>query len=396
MDVADVIEGAAAHHVEIAVVQFLDGRRLEALTPSQAEAEVAGRDHRADLGSEAGAEVAVVHQTEAGGQVEPPQQVELILHIEGGGPVVGGSRLCAVRGVQIVVAVFQACVQRVLVRQTEDALEQAHHPLLVALQLALSGHHGHREPLAVLVAIFLTDEQHIVVVPGGIVVVIGVFVPVDIQRQAVPLHTLGGVAKIPLAADRCGGVVVTQIVGIDITTGVGAVGGAEDVFLVVGAFGIEFQIGKRLIGQAFCQLPVAELVHRLVLAVCQHHSLGILLRCVLPSVVTLQLEVSLTVHLADTEGQRIVLAQVVVGAIAGDIVGIESLVKTLLGDDVDDAGHRIAAVEGALGTLHDFYLLDVVGVDEREVILAAHIAMNALAVDEHQDITVAQTVQLHL
>ena len=399
VNVADVIEDAAAHHVEIAVMQLLDGGRLEALTPTQTETEVTGREHRTDLGRQTETEVAVIHQTETGSQIEPLQQVELILHVESGGPVVGGARLCAVRGIQIVVAVFKASVQRVLVREIEDTLEQAHHPLLVALQLALPGHHSYREPLAVLIAVFLADEQHIVVVLGGIVVVIGVFVPIDIQRQVIRLFTFHFslfTPQIPFAADRCRGVVVTQIVGIDIAAGVRAVGGAEDVFLVVGAFGIEFQTVKRLIGQAFCQLPVAELVHRLVLAVCQHHPLGILLRCVLPSVVTLQLEVGLTVHLADTEGQRVVLSQAVVGAIAGDVVCIEPLLGMLLGDDVDDAGHRIAAVEGTLGALHDLYLCDVVGVDEREVVLAAHIAVNALAIDKYQDIVVAQTVQLHL
>ena len=250
-----------------------------------------------------------------------------------------------------------------------------------------------------MVAVFLADEQYIIVVLGGIVVVIGVFVPIDIQRQVIRLFTFHFslfTPQIPLAADRCRGVVVTQIVGIDIAAGVRAVGGAEDVFLVVGAFGIEFQTVKRLIGQAFCHLPVAELVHRLVLAVCQHHSLGIFLWRVLPAVITLQLEVGLTVHLTDTEGQRVVLPQVVVGAIAGDVVCIETFLGMLLGDDVDDASHRIAAVEGTLGALHDFDLLDVVGVDEREVVLAPYITMNALAVDKHQDIVVAQTVQLHL
>ena len=60
VDVADVIEDATAHHMEIAVMQFLDGRRLEALTPAQTETEVAGREHRADLGRQTETEVAVI------------------------------------------------------------------------------------------------------------------------------------------------------------------------------------------------------------------------------------------------------------------------------------------------------------------------------------------------
>ncbi len=67
-----------------------------------------------------------------------------------------------------------------------------------------------------------------------------------------------------------------------------------------------------------------------------------------------------------------------------------------LGDDVDDSGYRIRAIEGARRTLHDFYLVDVVRIDERQVVLAAHVAMDALAVNQDQDIAVAQATQLHL
>ena len=59
-DNVDVIEDATAHHMEIAVMQFLDGRRLETLAPAQTETEVAGREHRADLGRQAETEVAVI------------------------------------------------------------------------------------------------------------------------------------------------------------------------------------------------------------------------------------------------------------------------------------------------------------------------------------------------
>ena len=74
------------------------------------------------------------------------------------------------------------------------------------------------------------------------------------------------------------------------------------------------------------------------------------------------------------------LAQVVMRSIARAVVHIDSCLSMFLGDDVDDAGHRVATVQRTLGTLHNLYLLDVVRVNETKVVLAAHIAMNALAV----------------
>ena len=68
----------------------------------------------------------------------------------------------------------------------------------------------------------------------------------------------------------------------------------------------------------------------------------------------------------------------------------------LLGNDVDDAGHRVATVERTLRPLHNLNLLNVLRVNQAEVVLAAHVAMNALAVDEYQYVVVAQAVELHL
>ena len=90
------------------------------------------------------------------------------------------------------------------------------------------------------------------------------------------------------------------------------------------------------------------------------------------------------------------LAQVVMCHVARAVVGINACLGVLLGDDVDDAGHRIAAVERTLGTLHNLYLLDVLRVNKAKVVLAAHVAMDALAVYEYQDVAVAQSVELHL
>ena len=222
MDVSDVKEHAAAHDVEVAVVQFLDGRRLETLTPSQTEAEVVNGDHRADLWRQTESEVMIVHQSQTRGDVQPLQIVELVLHVHGARPVVGRSRLCALGSFQIIVAVFCTGIQRILIRQVEDAFQLCHHALLVALQFALAGQHRHREPLAVLVTKFLALQQHVVVVLGGIVVIVGVLVPVHVQRDVVPF-----------AANRCGGIIVAQVVGVHVTAGVTAILRSQDILLII-------------------------------------------------------------------------------------------------------------------------------------------------------------------
>ena len=137
VDVADIEERAAAHDVEIAVVQFLDGRRLKALTPTQTEAKVADGGHRADLRRQAESEVMIVHQAKTGsyvcGNAIATYIMPLVLHIHGTRPVVSRSRLRALGGFQVVVAVFRTGIQHIVVRQIEDALQLCHHALLVAL-----------------------------------------------------------------------------------------------------------------------------------------------------------------------------------------------------------------------------------------------------------------------
>ena len=68
----------------------------------------------------------------------------------------------------------------------------------------------------------------------------------------------------------------------------------------------------------------------------------------------------------------------------------------LLRDDVDHARDGIRAVEGRRSSLHNLNLLDVVRVDEREVVVAAIVAVQAFAIDQYEDIGVAQAVHLHL
>ena len=205
--------------MQVTVVQLLDGRGLEALAPAQPETEVADGEHGAHLGRQPEAETAVVDQAKACGKVQPAEQVELVLHIEGGSPVVCRSRFRALRGFQIVVPVFCPCIQGVFARQMEDALQLAHHPLLVTLQLALPRQHGHREPISVLIAKFLALKQYIIVVLGRVVVVIGMTVPVNIQRQVIRLftfhfslftfHSSLFTSQLPLTAYGCRSIIVT-------------------------------------------------------------------------------------------------------------------------------------------------------------------------------------------
>ena len=337
VDVADIEERAAAHDVEIAVVQLLDGRRLKALTPTQTEAEIADGGHRADLRRQTESEVMIVHQSKTGsyvcGNAIATYIMPLVLHIHGTRPVVGRSRLRALGSFQVVVAVFRTGIQHIVVRQIEDALQLCHHALLVALQLALTGHHRHREPLAVLVAILLALQQHVVVVFCRIVVIVGVLVPVHVQRDI-----------IPFATHRCRRIVVAQVVGIDVATGVTAVLRAQDILLIVRTFGIQLQPLYRLIGQSFGHLPVTVFVHRLVPTVRQHHALGPFLGGILPSVVALQLEVRLAVEFAQGECHCVMLAQVVMCAVARAVVHIETSLAVLLRNDIDDTCHCVAAV----------------------------------------------------
>ena len=65
-------------------------------------------------------------------------------------------------------------------------------------------------------------------------------------------------------------------------------------------------------------------------------------------------------------------------------------------DDVYHARYGVRTVQRRRGTLHYLYLLDIVRVNQLQVILAAHIAMQALAIHQHKDIVVSQSVQLHL
>ena len=107
------------------------------------------------------------------------------------------------------------------------------------------------------------------------------------------------------------------------------------------------------------------------------------------------MEVRVTLQLTEGQCQAIVLTQVAITAATGGVLEQKSLVM-LLRDDIDNTRYSIRAVKSTRRTLHDLDLLDVLGIDEREVVLTTHITMNALAVDQYQDIVVAKAVELHL
>ena len=66
------------------------------------------------------------------------------------------------------------------------------------------------------------------------------------------------------------------------------------------------------------------------------------------------------------------------------------------GDYVDNSCHSIASVQRATSPFHNLYMVYVVRVYAAQVILAAVVTVQALAVNHYQDIVVAQTVQSHL
>ena len=99
----------------------------------------------------------------------------LILNVERLGMVGSPSAFNAHRCLQQVVAVFQAGGQAVVEGQREDTLEVGHHASLVALQLFVAGEVGvvGRELALRVVAIGQRD--------GGIMIIVGVAVPVDVE-----------------------------------------------------------------------------------------------------------------------------------------------------------------------------------------------------------------------
>ena len=162
-------------------MQLLDRGSLKALAPSQSDAEITGRKHGTYLWSQTIAEIAVVDQTESCRNVQPFQEVELVLYIKCRCTVVSRSRLRTVWSFQIVVTVFCTHIQRVGIRQIKHPFQLSHYTLLVTLQLTLPRFHQYGIPLSIKVAELLSLQQHIFVGSFRIIIVVGMLVPVNIH-----------------------------------------------------------------------------------------------------------------------------------------------------------------------------------------------------------------------
>ena len=90
------------------------------------------------------------------------------------------------------------------------------------------------------------------------------------------------------------------------------------------------------------------------------------------------------------------LTHVAIATHACGVFNQQTFFAVFLGDDVYYTCNGIRAIERTRRTLHDFDFLDILRVNQRQVILPAHVAMDALAVNQNQDVAVAQAVQLHL
>jgi len=174
--------------------------------------------------------------------------------------------------------------------------------------------------------------------------------------------------------------------------------GAVDALVIPHAVGKDFHALHGLPRQPLAQLVQVVLVHRLVLRVRNHPSayLRRVLRCrVLPAVGAAVVYVRQALYASEGQSHGVVLSQVAVRA-AARLVLRQPALRGLARDDVDDACDGIASVQCRGGSLHNFYAFDACRVDETEVVLAAVVAVDALAVDEDEDVRVAQAVHLHL
>ena len=259
-----------------------------------------------------------------------------------------------------------------------------HHSLLVALQLMLP--RVVREVGSVL-PVHITVGQR----DGCEVVVVGMTVPIHIQSEEV------GVIQFPFATYSSRGIVVAEVVGLDVHTRVLAAG-TVDALAVEGTICIEFYVLIECVGEVFCHLPVGVSVYGLVARVGDHkfRLMRVFPRGVLPSVAMLQLEIGVAAQLAEIQSDAVVLAQFAIGTASCGVLEQETFRVVLLRDDVHHTCDGITSVECRGSSFHNLNLLDVVRVDESEVILPAIVTMDAFAVDENEDVVVAQTVHLHL
>ena len=110
----------------------------------------------------------------------------------------------------------------------------------------------------------------------------------------------------------------------------------------------------------------------------------------------LKLEISVAAQSAKIQGDAVMLAKLAIGTASCGVLEEESFGGVLLRDDVHHTSDGITSVECRRGSLHNFNLLDIVWVNEPKVVLTTIVTMNALTVNEDEDVVVAQTIHLHL
>ena len=191
-------------------------------------------------------------------------------------------------------------------------------------------------------------------------------------------------------------VTIFHVVGLHIYCCIFATG-TIDTLPIRTTLSIKLHILHRLERKALRNLPIGMAINRHVTRVFyQELCLArIFCSCILPTIGMLQMEVGIAFQFADSDTQAIMLAKIAIATTSCGILYQKTLV-VLLRNDIHHASNRIRAIERTRSTFHDFYLLNVLGIDKSQVVLSTYIAMNTLAINQYQDIVVAQAIQLHL
>ena len=107
------------------------------------------------------------------------------------------------------------------------------------------------------------------------------------------------------------------------------------------------------------------------------------------------MQVGVALHGAEGNADGVVLAQVAIAAAAGLVLQRDAALR-LAGDDVDDTGDGVGAIQGRGRSLDDLDAVDAGRVDDAQVVLSAIVAVQPLAVHQNEHIRVAQSVHLQL
>ena len=119
------------------------------------------------------------------------------------------------------------------------------------------------------------------------------------------------------------------------------------------------------------------------------------LRGVLPTIRVLQLEVGIAGELAVVQRESVMLTDVTIRTNSRGILKHQTLFAMLFRDNVNHTCDGIRTVECRGCTLHNFNLLNIVGIDEGKIILSTIVTMQTTSVYQNQYIRVAESVHLH-